>query len=118
MSGLVAKLILCPLSILVTTFIFPGELNFANIYQILGVGFLLAALAHSMELVILRQGTFWISNGLDVVLSFALIYLSQFVLSGTSVTLMGAALVSALLFASEYMQHLYLIKGGNARKTP
>lgn len=116
MPGLIAKLILTPLSILVTYFIFPYELRFASIYQILGLGFFVAIFDHYSEMVLLRPGRYWVTNFADILFSFLFIYISQFVLPGVSVTIMGGVLTSALLFITEYLQHLYLLTTGRAGK--
>lgn len=116
MSSLIAKLILCPLAILVTYFIFPYELHFANIYQILGLGFFIAVFGRYIEIVLLRPGSYWVTNFADILFSFIFIYTYQFLFSGVSVTIMGGVLTSALLFVTEYLQHLYLLKTGRAKK--
>lgn len=110
MSALIAKLILCPLAILVTYFIFPGDIHFANIYQILGLGFFIAVMGYYLEVLLLRPGRYWVTNFADILASFIFIYMSQFIFAGVSVTVMGAVLTSALLFITEYLQHLFLLR--------
>lgn len=116
MPDLIAKLILCPLSILVTYFIFPGDAHFANIYQILGLGFFIAIFGHYIEVLLLRPGRYWVTNFADILFSFLFVYSSQFLFAGVSITVMGAVLTSALLFITEYLQHLYLLRNWRARK--
>lgn len=116
MTSLFIKLIICPLIVMASDFIFR-DVYFPFFFQSLLVGLILAVLAHIMELLILGKGTFWISNVLDFVAALAIVYYSQFFLEGVVITPGGAFLTAVLLFISEYIQHLYLIKNGKVEKS-
>ncbi len=69
-----------------------------------------------MEVLILRRGTFWISNTLDLIASFGIIYGSQFIIRGAFVSITGALITSLLILATEYVQHLLLIRSHKTQK--
>jgi hypothetical protein len=115
MAGLLAKLILCPVTILASDMLF-GNINYGSVYQDLIVGAIIAVVGHTMELIILRRGTLWISNAMDFIAAAVIVYVSQFYLPGSSVSAFGAILVALLLLITENVQHLYLIRGDRVEK--
>ncbi|MFZ5986053.1 MAG: DUF2512 family protein [Bacillota bacterium] len=116
MTGLLMKLVICPVTLLISDVLFNG-VNYYNIYQPIIVGIVLAVAAHMMELLLLRKGTLRMSNIADFIAAFAIVYLSQFLLPFAAVTFTGALFTAALLTITEHFQHLYLIKSGKTRKT-
>ncbi|MGE4284915.1 MAG: DUF2512 family protein [Clostridia bacterium] len=116
LTGFIMKLIMCPLIVVIYDALL-NNVNYASIYQSIGIGIFLAVLAHMMEVLILREGTFWISTIVDLVAAFGIVYLSQFVLRGAAVTFTGALIISLLLTISEYFQHLFLVNTGKTRKS-
>lgn len=116
MIGLIMKLIVCPLVVILSDALLDS-VNYASIYQAIGVGIVLALLAHTMEVMVLRKGTFWISTAADFIAAFAVVYLSQFVLYGTFITFTGALITALLLTVTEYFQHSYLNKTEKTRKS-
>ncbi|EKQ51433.1 MULTISPECIES: DUF2512 family protein [unclassified Clostridium] len=113
MTGLIMKLILCPILLLITNYIFGLGYTFT---QALIVGIVLAIVAHMMEVLILKNGTFWVSTISDFVVAFAIIYLSQFVFMNVIITFWGALITSLLLTVVEYFEHNFLIKSGRTKK--
>lgn len=109
------KLIICPITLIISDLLIWG-IDYTNIYQPIIVGVILAVLAHTMELFLLKRETFWTSNIADLIAAFAVVYLSQFFIPDARVTLLGALLAALLLFLTEYFQHLYLLRSGKVKK--
>ncbi len=115
MTGFIIKLLSCPIILLISDALFNG-INYNNVYQPIIVGVVLAVLAHGMEVLLLRKGTFWISNTADLVTAFLIIWISQLFLPGARVTFLGALLPAVLLAVAEYVLHMYLIRSGKWAK--
>lgn len=113
MTGFIAKIILCPVALIVSDLL-STHINYTSYYQPIVTGILLAVIAHGMELLILRRGTAWISTFSDLIAAFVIIYLSQFLFAGAYVTLLGALLASLIIAVAEHFLHKYLI---NSHKT-
>ncbi|WHH60054.1 DUF2512 family protein [Petroclostridium sp. X23] len=116
MTGFIMKLIICPIVVIISDALL-NSVNYASIYQSIGVGIVLAVFAHMMEVLILREGTFWISTIADFIAALGVVYLSQFVLYGAVVTFAGALITSLLLAITEYFQHVFLINAGKTKKS-
>lgn len=116
MTSLILKLIIYPLTIFFSNYIFTS-INFAYTYQWILLGIILAVVSHILDLFFLRPRMLWMNNLLDFFAAVAIIYVSQFIFAGETITLLGASLVAVLLNVIELLQHLYLIKSGKTKKT-
>jgi Protein of unknown function (DUF2512). len=116
MTGIIMKLIICPLTLIVSNYLFT-DVYYPYIYQPIFIGIVLAIAGNLMELSLLKPGTLLISTIADFLLSFVIVYFSQFILPESRLTLIGAALTSTLLALTEYFQHLYLIRSGKTIKS-
>lgn len=113
MIGLILKLIVCPIIILLSNYVWGLHYTLA---QSLFVSVVLAFGAHMMEVLILKNGTFWVSTISDFIVVFAIIYLSQFVLRDVYITFFNAVLTALLLTVFEYFEHIFLIRTGKTKK--
>ncbi len=91
--------------------------SYVNVYQAIGVGLVLAVLAYLMELMILKESSFWLSTIADFMAAFAVVYISQFFLRNVIITFTGALFAAVLLSITEYFQHTYLISTGKTKKS-
>lgn len=117
MSSLLMKIIMCPLVVIIADFLFPN-VDYANIWQPIIVGLVLAAAGVIMEYMILQRGTLWISTFADAVVSLIIVYFVSNSFPDVEVTFFGALLTAVLLGVVEYFTHLWLIQSGRAKKTP
>lgn len=116
MIGFFMKLFIYPILMVILHALLPG-LRYSFLYQAVAVGILLALLAHGLELILLKDGTFWISNILDFVIALIVVYSSQFFTTGTRIT-PGDALITAFVLAlTEFYQHLFILRTGRAIKS-
>ena len=115
MIGLLIKLIVCPITLIISDAIF-STLNFASIYQTVLIGVIFAVFAHILEVFFLMPSMIWINSLLDFIAAIFVIYLSQFFITGAYITLTGATLASILLNISELIEHYYLVRSGKAKK--
>lgn len=115
MTGLLIKIILCPIVIILSDYLLPS-VNYFSIYQQIGVGIVLALSSHYIEVLFLQRGSFWISNTLDFIAAFLIVYFGQYVLRGSSIEYIGAIYAALILTATELVQHLYLIRLREADK--
>ncbi|MFC4077709.1 hypothetical protein [Salinithrix halophila] len=115
MAGLIAKLIICPLVVWISMFLFEG-VYYPNWVQPIIVGIILAVLAHFMEVLFLRRGVFWINNSMDFVAAVLVLLFSGTFFEGARVTMTGALLTAFILAVTEYFQHLWLLKSGRTYK--
>jgi len=116
MTGLIVKLIVCPAVVYLTSIIFSGQVSYPFLYQLIIVGFVLAIAGHLMEVWMLNKKTIWTSTGMDFVAATILVYLSGFVFSGATITLLGALVTAFLLAITEVIQHYYLISSGKVER--
>jgi len=116
MTGILMKLIICPLALIFSDYLFT-DVYYSYIYQSIFVGVLVAIAGNLMELFLLKPGTVLISTAADFLLAFVIVYFSQFLLSGSRITLIGAALISTLIALTEYFQHIYLTRSGKTKKS-
>ncbi|MEJ8547909.1 DUF2512 family protein [Brevibacillus borstelensis] len=115
MYGLLVKLIAAPLVVVLADALFP-EVDYASLYQSVGVGLVLAAAGHLLELMLLRRGTLWMSTAADMVLAFLVVWLSSTLFPGARITPIGAGFTAILFGVAEYVQHVSLIKSGRTEK--
>lgn len=115
MPGLLAKLILCPVTILASDMLF-NNVNYGNVYQALIVGAIVALAGYLIEWILLQRGSLWITNITDFVVGFFIVYATQFLLLDTYISFFGAVLVSLLLLLTENAEHLYIIRSGRTEK--
>ncbi len=116
MIGLLIKVLACPLIIYISHMLF-NDINYSNTYQAVITGLVVAIIGHMSEVFMLRKGTLWINTFADLALSFIIIYLSQFFLTGSYITTAGAAITALLIAISEHFEHIYLIKEGKTKKS-
>lgn len=115
MTGLVLKLIVCPIIVFIAD-ILLAQIYYPALYQPILVGLLVAVAGHVMEVFILKKGTLWLSNLADFAAATVIIYASPLFLPGARITLLGALFTAFLLNITEYVQHLYLIQSGKTKK--
>jgi uncharacterized membrane protein YvlD (DUF360 family) len=115
MSSFLMKLIMCPLIVIISAWLFPG-VDYSNLTQPIIVGVILAAVGTVMEYMLLKKGTLWISNAADFAASFLIVYYVSNVFEGAYVSFFGALMTAILLGISEHFTHLWLIRNGKVKK--
>lgn len=115
MIGLLTKLIVSPIIVILSSFIFP-DVSYASYFQAIVVGLVLAIVGHVMEVMFLRRGRLFMSTLLDFAVATLLLYLSQYFLPGSRVLFLGAFFTALLLSLAEHLQHIWLINSGRAEK--
>lgn len=116
MTGLIMKIITCPLVLLISDYLF-NDVYYPYTYQPIIIGIALAVVGYLVELAMLKPGTVIISSIADFLVTFAIVYLSQFILSGAIITLIGAILISTIMAIVEYLDHAYLVKTNKVKKS-
>ncbi|MDR6225829.1 DUF2512 family protein [Desmospora profundinema] len=117
MAGFIVKLIVCPLTVIAASFLFPN-VQYSAFYQPVIIGLILAAAAHMMEIFLLREETTIISTVLDFFAAALIVYVASMFFVGARVTFFGALLTALLLTITEIIQHRWLIQSGRTRKSP
>jgi hypothetical protein len=117
LTSFLMKMIMCPLVVVLASYIFPN-VRFASVYQAITLGIVLAIIGAMMEYLFLREGTLWINTIMDFIASSIIIYLMSLFLTGARVTLTGAILTGVLLAVTEHFSHKYLIESGKTKKEP
>jgi hypothetical protein len=115
MISFIFKIIIYPIALLSSDYLFR-DIYYSYTYQAIFVSIVLAVSAHLIEFILLKPGTLIISTVADFLLAFVVTYFSQFLLPGSVVMLIGAALFSSILAVIEFFQHLLLIYNGRTRK--
>lgn len=113
---LIVKLIVCTTVVWFSDFVLPG-LNYISRNHILFIGLFLGMTSQIMDLIMAREKMLWISTGADFLAAAVILYLSQFVMWGSRVTVSGVLLTAAVLAVTEYLQHLYFLRYGGEAKT-
>jgi hypothetical protein len=90
------------------------SISFSAIWQPATIGVFFAFASYLLEQVILKRGTFWISNVIDFLFAAIVVYASQFFLPDVTISWIGAIFSAAMLSAFEYIAHSYLIRSGKA----
>lgn len=111
MTGYIVKLIVCPIMVIIAGMVFPN-VNFANLFQPIMLGILLATVGYLMELMILNRKTIGLSTVADLAASTLFLYFFAMFFRGAVVTFFGAFLTAVLLGVTEYVQHRWLVKSG------
>lgn len=109
------KCIMIPIVVLIASDLLTN-VNYPNMYQPIIIGVTLAVVGFLLEMSVLRQQTFWITNTLDFILSVFMIYVFSYFFAGANVTLGGAAILAVLLTAIEFFIHIWLIRSGKTRE--
>jgi uncharacterized membrane protein YecN with MAPEG domain len=117
LASFLMKLVICPAAVIIASYLLPN-LNYSTLYQPIIVGLVLAAAGVMMEYLFLKEGTIWISTGMDFVASVLIVYFVSLLFVGASVTFFGAVLVGLLLAITEYFTHRWLVQTGKAQKSP
>ncbi|SES79427.1 Protein of unknown function [Oceanobacillus limi] len=115
MAGLLVKLLVCPIGIIIASWIFPN-VNYAYWYQPIVLGVILAFIGYFMEILILREDTNWLSIFMDFIASTVIVYFGTMLFVNAEITILGAVLTGALLAVTEIFQHNWLINSGRAKK--
>ena len=115
MLGLIMKVFTCPLIVYISDMIF-NDIYYANAYQPVITGLIIAFAGHMLEVLFLKRDTLWINNILDLAAAFAIIYVNQFFFPRAVITVIGAAIAAFLIAVVEHFLHIYLIKEGKTRK--
>ncbi|HET7629571.1 MAG TPA: hypothetical protein VFK44_14455 [Bacillales bacterium] len=115
MTSLLMKLIVLPAAMLGLTYLFPG-LDFASVYEPLGLGVILALFGVGMEYMITIKSTLWLSVGADFIL-FLMLIISANMFREIDVTFTAAVIAALVLSAIESFIHLYLIRSGKTTRT-
>lgn len=116
MTGLILKLISCPLIVYIANSFIPG-IRYANLLQIILVGVIIALMGHLMEVLLLRTTTVTISTVLDFLAAFVIVYLSRFFFTTATITFTGAFITALLIALGEYVQHQYLTRTHKTQKS-
>jgi hypothetical protein len=117
LASFLMKLVICPAAVIIASYLLPN-LNYSTLYQPIIVGLVLAAAGVMMEYLFLKEGTIWISTGMDFVASVLIVYFVSLLFVGASVTFFGAVLVGLLLAITEYFTHRWLVQTGKTKKSP
>ncbi|MEQ6377995.1 hypothetical protein RZN25_14345 [Bacillaceae bacterium S4-13-56] len=117
MFGLITKLIVCPLTVWISSLLFES-VYFPYTYQPLLLGAVIGIIAHIMELWMLRKDTVLRADLLDFVSAILLVYVLSPFMEGAEVTFLGAVWVGVILGITELPQHRLLVKTGRAKKSP
>jgi hypothetical protein len=116
LTSLLMKLVICPLTVIVSAYLLPN-VNYANLFQPIILGVILAVAGVMMEYLFLKKGTLWFSNVMDFAASVLIVYFVSQLFAGAVVTFFGAIVVGLLLAIIEHFTHSYLIRSGKTRKS-
>lgn len=111
MTAFRIKLFTSPLLLMAADYL-TNSIVYSALWQPAVTGILFAFTSYLFEQVSLRRSTLWISTILDFLLAAVVVYASQYFLSETRISLVGALFSAALLSAFEYIVHVYLIRIG------
>jgi hypothetical protein len=117
MNSLLIKIFVCPITVIISAWLFPN-VQYAAYSQAIIVGLVLAAAGVMMEYMFLKKGTLWISTWIDFAASVLIVYFVSNLFTGAAVTFFGAVLTGALLAVTEHFTHLWLIRNGKTKKSP
>lgn len=116
MIGFIIKIIAFPIILSLSNYIFT-DVSYPYFYQLIFVGVILAAIIHLVDLVILRPGFLLINTIGEFLAAFAIIYSTQFLLPGASVSLIGAAIAATVLAIIEFFINRYLLTNTKFKKS-
>ncbi|WP_163969814.1 phage holin family protein [Oceanobacillus halotolerans] len=115
MTGLIVKLLICPIGLIIASWLLPN-VNFTFWYQPILLGIVLAIIGYFMEVLMLREETKGLSLFLDFAASVAIIYVGAWLMLGVSISFWGAILTAAILAITEIVQHNWLLRSGRINK--
>lgn len=104
MVGLLTRLIVCQSVVFLSSAMFAGNVYYTSLYQIIGVGIVLAVAGYIMEVWLLGKINYWLITGMDLIAAAVIVYLSNFVFTGALITSLGALLTAFLLAITELIQ--------------
>lgn len=116
MTDLITKIIICPLTLIISDYLFR-DVYYPYNYQPIFIGVIIAVAGYLIDLILLKPGTAIISTLADFLADFILVYFSQFILPSTVVTLMSAVLIATILAVIEYFEHVYLVRNYKMKKS-
>ncbi|GEB32443.1 MULTISPECIES: DUF2512 family protein [Brevibacillus] len=116
MDGLLMKLLVSPILVVLADALFP-EVNFANLYQSVGVGFVLALAGFFLDRAILAPGSLWLTTAIDFIIGFLIVYGSIVFLPDAQISAMGAGFVAIFYGVAEYLQHTWLLRAIRSENT-
>ncbi|MED1723164.1 hypothetical protein [Brevibacillus parabrevis] len=116
MDGLLMKLLVSPILVVLADALFP-EVNFANLYQSVGVGFVLALAGFFLDRAILAPGSLWLTTAIDFIIGFLIAYGSIVFLPDAQISAMGAGFVAIFYGVAEYLQHTWLLRAIRSENT-
>ncbi|HEX6593503.1 MAG TPA: DUF2512 family protein [Bacillota bacterium] len=115
MVGLLMKLIIAPSGVIIASWIFPN-VNFANWFQPIILGIIIAFVGHFMEVLMLREDTNWMTTIADFVVASAIVYFGAMFFVNADVTFWGSILTGGLLAIAEIFLHSWLINNERTKK--
>lgn len=108
MKFFLIKLVVCPLGVFLADLMLQ-DVVFPSLASVIATGVVLAIAGQLMEAVMLRPGTLWLSTIADWAAASLIVYLSQFVIAGAFVSVVGALLAGGILALFEYVQHRVIL---------
>ncbi|MGN7469578.1 DUF2512 family protein [Brevibacillus sp. SAFN-007a] len=103
------KLLVSPVLVVLADALFP-EVNYANLYQSVGGGFVLAIAGFFLDRAILAPGSLWLATASDLIAGFLIVYGSVVFLPDARISPIGAGFVAILYGVAEYLQHTWLLR--------
>lgn len=106
-SSYYVKLIFLPVFLLLASWI--GLLGYDSFFYPLTTGLVLAVVSRMMDVYFLKPGTLWQSNLADFASFTFLVYASQWLFPGSTISMTGAIVTGVLFTVMEHFMHRYLI---------
>ncbi|MGI6092065.1 MAG: DUF2512 family protein [Veillonellaceae bacterium] len=111
MTGLLMKIIVCPIVLVALSLIIPSHVDYPNIIFPILIGTLIAVVGFGMEVMFLSHGTVWPSTILDFLATTLIVYFSQNA-AAADITFLGAIIAGLLVGATEHFMHIHLVNSG------
>lgn len=108
MKFFLLKLVLCPLGVFLGDLMLT-DVAFPSLALVIIVGVALAVVGRLLEAIMLRPGTLWLSTVADWAASAAIVYISQFLIAGAYVSVVGALLTGGIIAIFEYVLHRMIL---------
>lgn len=112
MTGMIMKLIICPITLIALSMLMPAHINYPNILYPILIGVLIAIAGFGMEVMFLKHGTVWASTFLDFLGAGLITYISQYAVIGAYISYWGAAITGLVVAVIEHFMHIHLINSG------
>jgi uncharacterized membrane protein YvlD (DUF360 family) len=116
MTSLILKIFICPLSLMLSDWLFTS-VNFSTYSQAIVIGLILAVVGTAMEYLLLRRDTVVLSTIMDFVATLLIVYFVSQWYQGANVTFWGAVLVALVVGVIEYFTHLWLVRNDKTQKS-